>query len=38
MTDSDNNSQKGEKVLLFTRTLENVSKQFPEVTDYIKNM
>jgi len=28
--------KKGEKVLLFTRTLENVSKQFPEVTDYIK--
>lgn len=28
--------KKGEKVLLFTRTLENVTKQFPEVADYIK--
>jgi len=26
----------GEKILLFTRTLENVTKQFPEVADYIK--
>jgi DNA ligase-1 len=28
--------KKGKEVLLFTRTLENVSKQFPEVADYIK--
>lgn len=28
--------KKGEEVLLFTRTLENVTKQFPEVADYIK--
>ena len=28
--------KKGEEILLFTRTLENVSKQFPEVADYIK--
>ncbi|MEK6913857.1 MAG: ATP-dependent DNA ligase [Nanoarchaeota archaeon] len=28
--------KKGEEVLLFTRTLENVSKQFPEVAEYIK--
>jgi len=28
--------KKGEEVFLFTRTLENVTKQFPEVADYIK--
>jgi len=28
--------KKGNEILLFTRTLENVSKQFPEVADYIK--
>ncbi len=28
--------KKGEKVFLFTRRLENVTKQFPEVIDYIK--
>jgi len=28
--------KKGEKINLFTRRLENVTKQFPEVTDYIK--
>ncbi len=28
--------KKGNEVLLFTRTLENVSKQFPEVADYVK--
>jgi len=28
--------KKGNEVLLFTRTLENVTKQFPEVVDYIK--
>lgn len=28
--------KKGDKVILFTRRLENVTKQFPEVVDYIK--
>jgi len=28
--------KKGEEVFLFTRKLENVSKQFPEVVDYLK--
>jgi DNA ligase-1 len=28
--------KKGEQVILFTRRLENVTKQFPEVVDYIK--
>jgi len=28
--------KKGDEVLLFTRTLENVSEQFPEVADYIR--
>ena len=28
--------KKGEEVILFTRSLENVTKQFPEVTDYIR--
>jgi DNA ligase 1 len=27
--------KKGDKVILFTRSLENVTKQFPEVVDYI---
>ena len=29
--------KKGEKITLFTRSLENVTKQFPEVSSYIKN-
>ena len=29
--------KKGKDVYLFTRSLENVSKQFPEVLDYIRN-
>lgn len=29
--------KKEEKVILYTRRLENVTKQFPEVIDYIKN-
>jgi len=28
--------KKGDKIILFTRRLENVTKQFPEVVDYIK--
>lgn len=28
--------KKGDKILLFTRRLENVTKQFPEVVEYIK--
>jgi DNA ligase-1 len=28
--------KKGENIILFTRSLENVTKQFPEVVDYIK--
>jgi len=28
--------KKGDKIILFTRRLENVTKQFPEVVDYVK--
>ena len=28
--------KKGDKITLYTRRLENVTKQFPEVTDYVK--
>ena len=28
--------KKGDEIILFTRSLENVTKQFPEVVDYIK--